>query len=160
MSEARKISTCLWFDRDGEHAANFYVSLFANSRVTKVSRYGEGAPLPAGTAMMTTFELGGVPYMALNGGPMFALSEAVSIVAQCDDQAEIDRLWSALTADGGRESRCGWLKDRFGLSWQIVPRRLGELMAGGDRAASGRVFAAMMKMAKFDIATLDAAAAG
>ena len=160
MTTSSRISTCLWFDRQGEEAANFYVSLIPNSRVTGVSRYGKGAPLPEGVAMMTTFELDGVRYMALNGGPMFSLSEAVSIVVQCADQPEIDRLWSALTADGGKESRCGWLKDRFGVSWQIIPTRLSELMTAGDGAAKGRVMGAVMSMRKFDIAALEKAAAG
>jgi predicted 3-demethylubiquinone-9 3-methyltransferase (glyoxalase superfamily) len=160
MARTQAITTCLWFDRDGENAAKFYVSLFANSRIKAVSRYGKGAPLPEGTALMTVFELDGVEIMALNGGPVFKLSEAASLVVRCDTQAEIDRLWAALTADGGKESRCGWLKDRFGLSWQIVPSRLDELMSSGDAAAKQRVFAAVMGMVKFDIARLEAAAEG
>ena len=157
MTTRKRVSTCLWFDRQAEEAVTFYTSLLPNSRITSLSRYGEGAPLPAGTALTVNFELDGTEYMALNGGPVFTLNEAVSIVVSCDDQAEIDRLWSALTSDGGRESRCGWLKDRFGLSWQIVPKRLGELMSSDNSAGKGRVFGAFMKMSKFDIAALEAA---
>ena len=157
MTTRKRVSTCLWFDRQAEEAVTFYTSLLPNSRITALSRYGEGAPLPAGTALTVLFELDGTEYMALNGGPVFTLSEAVSIVVSCEDQAEIDRLWSALTADGGRESRCGWLKDRFGLSWQIVPKRLGEMMSSDNNAGKGRIFAAFMKMSKLDIAELEAA---
>ena len=157
MSDTPKVSTCLWFDRDAEAAANFYVSLLPNSRVVQLSRYGENMPLPAGTVLTAVIDLAGARYMFLNGGPVFQQSEAASIVVQCDDQEEIDRLWSALTADGGRESRCGWLKDRFGVSWQIVPARLGELMTGPN---AGRVAAAFMKMSKFEIAALEKASAG
>ncbi len=124
MSAAQKVSTCLWFDREAEDAARFYVSLLPWSRITTVSRYGKGAPMPEGTALMVVFELAGTEYMAINGGPMFTHSEAASIVVKCDTQAEIDALWSALTADGGKAQQCFWLKDRYGLSWQIVPARL------------------------------------
>ena len=160
MANTQRVTTCLWFDRQAEEAVTFYVSLIPNSRITSLSRYGEGAPLPAGTAMSVSFELDGANYMALNGGPMFALSEAVSLVVSCGDQAEVDRLWSALTSEGGKESRCCWLKDRFGLSWQIVPSRLREMMSGSDGAAKGRAFGALMQMGKPDIARLEAAFAG
>jgi predicted 3-demethylubiquinone-9 3-methyltransferase (glyoxalase superfamily) len=155
-----KLHTCLWFDRNGEEAANFYVSLIPNSRITGLSRYGEGAPMPAGTALIVTFELDGAQYMALNGGSTFQQSEAVSLMVYCDDQAEVDRLWSALTADGGKESACGWLKDRFGVSWQITPRRLMEMMTSSDEVRKARAFAEMMTMRKLDIARLEAAWAG
>lgn len=160
MTIKQRTVTCLWFDTQGEAAATFYVSLFPNSRITTVSRYGKGSPLPEGTALVVNFELDGIAYMALNGGPVFQLSEAASIVAYCGDQSEIDRLWTALTADGGRESRCGWLRDRFGLSWQIVPARLAEMMSDPDPARKGRVFARLMSMGKIDLPGLEAAFTG
>lgn len=155
MAVGSRISTCLWFNDDGEEAANFYVSLFPNSRVVSVTRYGEGAPMPKGTAMLTRFELDGVPFGALNGGPMFQQSEAASIVVTCADQKEIDRLWSTLTAQGGKPSQCGWLKDRFGVSWQIIPALLGPLLEEGDEAKIGRAMAAIMPMSKIDIAGIE-----
>ncbi len=157
MASVQKVSTCLWFDTQGEDAAKFYVSLLPHSRITGLSRYGKGTRMPEGTAMMVTFELAGTPFMALNGGPHFKLTEACSLVVQCDGQAEIDRLWDVLLSDGGKEQQCGWLKDRFGLSWQIVPSALSSLMQGPDREASGRVMAALMKMVKLDVAALEAA---
>jgi predicted 3-demethylubiquinone-9 3-methyltransferase (glyoxalase superfamily) len=160
MSTVQKVSTCFWFDKDGEDAAKFYVSLLPNSRITAVSRYGEGAPLPEGTALTVTFALGGTEFMALNGGPHFQHSEAASLMVQCDDQAEIDRLWNALLADGGKEQQCGWLKDRFGMSWQIVPAKLRTLMQGGDADRTGRVMAALMQMVKLDLPALEAAYRG
>jgi predicted 3-demethylubiquinone-9 3-methyltransferase (glyoxalase superfamily) len=160
MSGGPKVSTCLWFDRDGEDAAKLYTSLIPGSAITHVSRYGEGSAMPAGTAMMVVFNLAGTPYMALNGGPMFTKSEACSIVVTCDTQQEIDHLWSSLTANGGHESRCFWLKDRYGLSWQIVPGKLGEWMTSPDKAAASRVFAVMMAAVKPDIAALEAAFKG
>ncbi len=159
MASAQKVSSCLWFDTQAEEAAEFYVSLIPNSRVTGVSRYGRDAPMPEGTALMVTFELDGTKFMGLNGGPLFKFSEATSMVVQCDSQAEIDRLWSALL-DGGKEQQCGWLKDRYGLSWQIVPAALGSLMQGPDPEASRRVMAALMGMVKLDIAQLEAAYEG
>lgn len=160
MAKPQRISTCIWMDNRGEDAAKFYVSLFPNSRIVHVNRYGPGQPLPEGTAMLTRFELDGVSFATLNGGPMFPLSEAVSLVVTCDTQAELDRLWNALIADGGAESRCGWCKDRFGLSWQIIPSQLGDWMSSGDAQAVGRVFGAVMPMHKIDIATLEAAYRG
>jgi predicted 3-demethylubiquinone-9 3-methyltransferase (glyoxalase superfamily) len=157
MSLIQKVSTCFWFDKDGEDAAKFYVSLLPNSRITAVSRYGKGAPLPEGTALTVTFELAGTEFMALNGGPHFKLTEAASLVVQCDGQAEIDRLWSALLADGGKEQQCGWLKDRYGMSWQIVPARLRDMMQAGEPERMARVMAAVMKMVKLDLAPLEAA---
>lgn len=157
MSKIGQVSTCLWFDRNGEEAVNFYVSLIPNSRITGLSHYGEGAPLPAGTVLIVTFELNGTPYMALNGGPMYQQSEAASLMVHCEDQAEIDRLWAALTADGGNPIQCGWLKDRFGVSWQIVPTRLMHMMTSDGGPRKARAFAAMMTMVKLDLARLEAA---
>jgi predicted 3-demethylubiquinone-9 3-methyltransferase (glyoxalase superfamily) len=154
-----KISTCLWFDTQAEEAARFYVSLFAHARVTDLSRYGPGQRMPAGLALVVNLEIEGARFMLLNGGPIFPQSEAASICVSCDTQAEIDRLWPALTAEGGKESMCGWLKDRFGVSWQITPAILGPLMSG-DPARAARVMAAFMQMRKFDIAALHAAAQG
>ena len=133
-----KIAPCLWFDGQAEEAADFYVSLFPGSAITAISRYGAGGPFPAGTALMVEFSLAGQRVQALNGGPGFAFSEAISLLVDCNESEEVDRLWAALTADGGKEGRCGWLKDRFGLSWQIVPSGLGALMSqpgpGPDRS--------------------------
>lgn len=155
-----KVSTCLWYDNKAEEAANFYVSLIPDSRVTAVTRYGEAGPMPKGTALTVVFQLAGVEYMGLNGGPIFPQSEAASIVVQCDTQDEIDSLWTALTADGGKESQCGWLKDRFGVSWQIVPSRIGEWMTDPDKDAAGRAFGAIMQMGKIDLATVEKAFRG
>ncbi|HBK90553.1 MAG TPA: hypothetical protein DDZ68_02650 [Parvularcula sp.] len=154
MTITQRISTCLWYDRDGEDAARFYVSLFPNSKIISVNRYGEGQMLPAGVAMLTRFSLDGTEFAALNGGPHYKLTEAASLVALCEDQKEIDRLWDALTANGGRESQCGWLKDRFGLSWQIIPEGIDKMMRDPENGA--RVFAAIMPMRKIDIAKLKA----
>jgi predicted 3-demethylubiquinone-9 3-methyltransferase (glyoxalase superfamily) len=160
MPKPHRISTCLWFDREGEEAANFYTSLIDNSHVTAVSRYGKGAPLPEGTALLVEFTLDGTSFQAVNGGPHFKLTEAASISVRCDTQAEIDRLWTRLMANGGAESRCGWLKDRFGLSWQIVPSQMSAWMTDKDPARVARVTAAFMPMNKLDIATLEAAYRG
>ena len=149
------ITPCLWFDTDGEEAANFYTSLFPNSTIQNVSRYGEGGPRAAGTVMTVSFELDGLEFLALNGGPNYTFSEAVSFMVSCADQDEVDRYWEALS-EGGEEGPCGWLKDRFGLSWQIVPQDWDAIFSTDpDRAA--RVFAAMMTMRKLDIAALEAA---
>ncbi|MBN6051898.1 VOC family protein [Nonomuraea sp. RK-328] len=156
----QKITTYLWFDNQAEEAAEFYTSLFADSRVVDVVRYGEGGPGPAGTAMMVTFELAGQRFLALNGGPEFHFTEAVSLYVDCESQEEVDDLWARLTADGGEESRCGWLKDRYGLSWQIVPKRLAELMTQPDPAAAQRVAVALQGMSKIDVAELEKAATG
>jgi predicted 3-demethylubiquinone-9 3-methyltransferase (glyoxalase superfamily) len=160
MPTKQKVSTCLWFDTEAEEAAKFYVSLFDNSRITAVSRYGKGMPMPEGTVLTVVFELAGTEYMALNGGPLFKFSEASSMVVQCDTQAEIDRLWEALIAGGGHAQQCGWLKDRYGLPWQIVPARLREMMQDPDRARFDRLMAAIMGMVKLDIAKLEAAYRG
>ena len=150
----QRVKTCLWFDTQAEEAAIFYTSLFGDSQITAVSRQ------PDGQALMVEFELSGVAYQALNGGPVFQLSEACSLSVACDTQAEIDRLWSTLIAGGGEESQCGWLKDRFGLSWQIVPSGLGTMMTDPDPERVGRVAAAFMAMKKFDLAVLEAAYRG
>ena len=156
-----KITPFLWFDDQAEDAANLYVSVFPNSRITNVSRYAREAPGGAAGGVMTvTFELDGQKVIALNAGPMFKLSEAFSFMIDCDGQDEVDHYWNALTADGGEESRCGWLKDRFGLSWQVTPRQLVEMTTSPDREAAGRAFQAMMDMNKIDIAAMRAAFEG
>jgi predicted 3-demethylubiquinone-9 3-methyltransferase (glyoxalase superfamily) len=155
-----KISTWLWFDTEGEEAAEFYCSLFPNSRITGVQRYGEAGPRPAGTAMVVTFQLDGRPFAALNGGPQFHFTEAVSLMVECEDQEEVDHYWNAFVADGGSESDCGWCKDRFGFSWQVVPRRLQELLGDPDPERAQRAMAAMLQMKKIDVAALEAAADG
>lgn len=156
----QKITTYLWFDNDAEEAINFYTSIFNNSRIVNVSRYPEGGPGPAGTMMSATFELEGQQFMALNGGPHFKFNEAISLFVDCTSQEEVDTLWNRLLEGGGQESRCGWLKDRFGLSWQIVPRQLGELMGDPDPAKAQRVMQAMLQMQKIDIAGLQRAYEG
>jgi predicted 3-demethylubiquinone-9 3-methyltransferase (glyoxalase superfamily) len=155
-----RIAPFLWFDSEAEAAANLYVSLFPNSRITSVSRYGEAGPGPAGSAMTVSFELDGLKVTALNGGPVYKLSPAFSMSVECADQAEVDRYWDGLLADGGRPSQCGWLTDRFGLSWQIVPTALPRLLQDPDKAKAQRVMMAMLKMIKLDVAALEAAAAG
>lgn len=155
MTTSAKVRTCLWFDGRGEEAAELYVSLLPDSRIESVFR-----PDPDGPALTVEFTLAGAPYMILNGGPHYKLSPAASISVATDDQAETDRLWAALTAEGGEESRCAWLTDRFGVSWQIVPRRLMQLLSAEDRAAAGRAQEAMLGMSKIDIAALEAAFAG
>ena len=153
----KSITPFLWFDNQAEEAAQFYVSLFPNSRITHVSRYTEAGPGPKGTAMVVAFELMGHRFSALNGGAVYKLNEAFSLLVECTEQEEIDRLWEALGADGSYNV-CGWLKDRFGLAWQINYAGLPDLMTG-DAGKSGRVFAAMMKMKKIDVrALIDAAA--
>jgi predicted 3-demethylubiquinone-9 3-methyltransferase (glyoxalase superfamily) len=154
----RAITPFLWFDHEAEEAANFYVSLFGNSRITHLSRYGEHGPGPKGTVMVIGFELEGRRFTALNGGPHYKLSAAFSLLVDCTEQADIDRLWTAL-GDGGSYNVCGWLTDRFGLSWQINYAGLPDLMTG-DPAKAGRVMGAMMKMQKVDIKALQAAAGG
>ncbi|HST02169.1 MAG TPA: VOC family protein [Usitatibacter sp.] len=154
-----KITPFLWFDKEAEEAAGFYVSVFPNSKVTAVSRYGEAGPGPKGTVMTVAFELDGKQFTALNGGPLFKFNESVSFVVNCKDQAEVDRYWETLGA-GGEYSQCGWLKDRYGLSWQIVPDALMRFLGEPDEAKKDRVMKAMLKMRKFDIAALEAAAKG
>lgn len=156
-----KITNCLWFDTQAEEAAKVYVSVFPNSKIGQISRYPESVPGDrAGQVLTVEFELDGVRFTGLNGGPMFTHSEAISFQIDCQDQAEVDHYWDALLAGGGTENQCGWLKDRFGVSWQVIPVQLAALMTGPDKAAVGRVGDALMKMAKLDIATLEAAAAG
>lgn len=152
-----KVTPFLWFDGQAEQAASFYVSLFANSKIGSVTRYGEAGPGAAGSAMTVSFELDGLPVTALNGGPNYKFTEAFSFSVSCDDQAEVDRLWSALT-DGGEEGPCGWLKDRWGLSWQVVPKALPELLGGADRNRAHRAMQAMLQMKKLDVAKLREAA--
>jgi predicted 3-demethylubiquinone-9 3-methyltransferase (glyoxalase superfamily) len=152
-----RITPCLWFDTEGEEAATFYVSLFKNSRITEVSRYGEAGPRPAGTVMVVSFELDGQPFTALNGGPEFTFSEAISFQIDCQSQEEVDYYWDGLTA-GGEEGPCGWLKDRYGVSWQVVPSALITLLQDPDPGRSQRAMAAMLTMKKIDIAALHAAA--
>ena len=162
---AQKINTYLWFNDQAEEAANLYVDLFkrrpggqaAESKVTNGARYGEAGPGEPGTAMTVNFELEGQEFIALNGGPQFSFTEAISLFVHCDSQEEVDHFWNALTAGGGEESQCGWLKDRFGLSWQIVPKALGRWMASGDGARSQRVMDALMQMHKLDIDRLQRA---
>ena len=154
----QKITPCLWFDTEGEDAAKFYTSIFPNSKIVEVARYGSAGPRPEGTVMTVVFELDGQRLMALNGGPNFTFNEAISLMVDCDGQEEVDRYWDALT-DGGEPGPCGWLKDRYGLSWQIVPKILNELIADPDREKSQRVMAAMLKMGKIEIAELEEAAA-
>jgi predicted 3-demethylubiquinone-9 3-methyltransferase (glyoxalase superfamily) len=153
----QKLTPCLWFDTDGEEAARFYTSVFPNSRIVDVARYGEAGPRPAGTVMTVTFELDGQRFVALNGGPEFTFSEAVSFQVSCETQDEVDHYWTALS-DGGEEGPCGWLKDRFGLSWQIVPTALPRLLQDPDREKAQRVMAAMLQMRKIQIDELERAA--
>lgn len=156
----QKITPMLWFDKEAEDAANLYVSVFKNSKINKVARYPEGTPGLAGSVMTVSFTLDGEDFTALNAGPHFKFSEAVSFVISCDDQAEVDYFWDKLISGGGQPSQCGWLKDRFGLSWQVTPKRLIELGSDPDVAKAGRVMGAMMQMTKIDIAALERAAAG
>ncbi len=153
------ITPFLWFDTEAEAAANFYVSLFPNSQVRSVSHYGEAGPREAGSVMTVEFDLDGRRFVALNGGPEFTFTEAVSFVVNCEGQSEVDELWEKL-GDGGEHGPCGWLKDRYGLSWQIVPTRLPELLRDSDGEAAQRVMAAMMQMGKIEIEPLERAAAG
>jgi predicted 3-demethylubiquinone-9 3-methyltransferase (glyoxalase superfamily) len=149
----QKITPFLWFDHQAEEAAGFYASIFPNSKIVKVARYGEGAPRPAGSAMTVEFQLDAQTFVALNGGPHFKFSEAISFVVNCQTQEEVDHYWEKLSA-GGAEVQCGWLKDKFGLSWQIVPTALSQLLSGPDSEKSRRVMKALMTMKKLDIAAL------
>jgi predicted 3-demethylubiquinone-9 3-methyltransferase (glyoxalase superfamily) len=160
----QKISPCLWFDGKAEEAAKFYVSIFPNSRIVHTSHYGEVGKeqhrQKPGTVMTVAFELEGQSFLGLNGGPMFKLTEAVSFIIYCETQAEVDHYWNALTADGGQPSQCGWLKDKFGLSWQVTPTKLLDMVTSDDKAKSGRAMGAMMQMSKIDIAKIEAAYEG
>lgn len=152
-----RITPTLWFDTQGEEAATFYVSVFPNSKITNVTHYGDAGPRPAGTVMTVEFELDGQPYLALNGGPQFTFNEALSLTIDCADQEEVDHYWTKLS-EGGEEGPCGWLKDQFGLSWQVVPAALDELVSDPDPARAQRAMAAMLGMHKIDVAALYAAA--
>ena len=157
---AHKITPFLWFENQAEQAANFYCSIFQNSKVGNIVRYGDAGPGPKGTVMIMTFQLAGQEFTALNGGPRFKFTEAISFVVNCETQQEIDYFWEKLTADGGQESMCGWLKDKFGLSWQIVPTHLPQLMQSGDAKKSERVMQAILQMKKLDLAKLKQAYEG
>ena len=153
QTEMQKISHCLWFDGRAEEAAEFYVSLFKDSRIVHTARYPEGSPGAAGSVMTVEFVLNGERFMALNGGPQYTFTPAISFVANCDTQEEIDELWEKLS-QGGEEVQCGWVTDRFGVSWQVVPTALGEMMSSTDKVAAQRAFSAMLAMTKLDIAVL------
>jgi predicted 3-demethylubiquinone-9 3-methyltransferase (glyoxalase superfamily) len=154
----QKITPFLWFDTQAEEAAKFYVSIFPKSKVLKMARYGEAGPGPKGSVMTVEFELAGQRMIALNGGPHFKFTEAISLSVDCKDQKEVDHYWNKLSR-GGQESMCGWLKDKYGLSWQVNPRILGELISSPDAKKAKRVMEAMLRMKKIDIAALKAAAA-
>src|SRR6266404_507330 len=156
----QKITPFLWYDDKAEEAANFYVSIFKNSKVVSVARYGEAGPGPKGSAMTVAFELDGQKFVALNGGPHFKFTEAVSFVVNCTSQEEVDYFWEQLLEGGGKESQCGWLKDKYGLSWQVTPTILPELLQNKDPEKANRVMQAMLKMVKIDIETLKRAAEG
>ena len=160
MTPLQKITTFLWFDGQAEEAAHFYVSVFENARVVDPVRTPEERAAGSDPPLIVTFELEGQRFMALNGGPQFQFTEAVSLYVSCEDQAEVDRLWEALAADGGSPSRCGWLKDRYGLSWQVIPEELPELMTDPDPEKAARVRQALLGMGKIDLAALRAAHAG
>ena len=159
MTVRQKITPFLWYDTQAEEAANHYISIFKNGRILDVSRYSEAGPGQAGRVMVVKFELAGQHFIALNGGPHFKFTEAISMAVDCHSQEEVDDLWTKLS-EGGAPSQCGWLKDKYGLSWQIVPSRLPELLQSPDRASASRVMAAMMKMTKINIAELEKAAKG
>jgi predicted 3-demethylubiquinone-9 3-methyltransferase (glyoxalase superfamily) len=153
-----EITPCLWFDTDGEDAAELYTSIFPNSKIVNVAYYGEAGPRPAGTVMTVDFELDGQPFLALNGGPEFTFNEAISFQVSCETQEQVDHFWSKLS-EGGEQGPCGWLKDKFGVSWQIVPTALPRLLGDPDREKSQRVMAAMLQMKKIEIGELERAAA-
>jgi predicted 3-demethylubiquinone-9 3-methyltransferase (glyoxalase superfamily) len=155
----QKITPFLWFDDNAKEAVNFYTSVFKNSKVGDISRYGDAGPGPKGSVMVITFELDGQQFMALNGGPRFKFTEAISLVVNCKDQKEVDEYWDKLS-EGGQKVQCGWLKDKFGLSWQVVPTILGELMQDKDSAKRERVMKAMLQMVKLDVDALKRAAEG
>ena len=156
----QKITPCLWFDTEAEEAAEYYVSLFGDAKVLDVTYYGDAGPRPAGSVLTVEFELDGRPYVALNGGPEFPFTEAVSFQVSCEDQEEVDRLWARLLEDGGTEGPCGWIKDRFGLSWQVIPIAMTRLLSDPDPARAQRAMAAMLQMTKLDVSALEKAADG
>jgi predicted 3-demethylubiquinone-9 3-methyltransferase (glyoxalase superfamily) len=155
----QKITPCLWFDTEGEDAAKLYTSIFPNSKIKSIARYGSAGPRPEGTVMTVDFELDGQEFVALNGGPDFTFNEAVSFQVYCESQDEVDSYWSKLS-EGGEEGPCGWLKDRYGLSWQIIPTALPRLLGDSDQEKAQRVMAAMLNMRKIEIDELERAAAG
>lgn len=150
----QKLAPCLWFDSEAEEAARYYTQIFPNSRILQTTYYGEGGHKPAGTVLTVTFEILGMEYMALNGGPNFPFTEAVSFIVYCDNQEEIDRYWNRLTAEGGAPVQCGWLKDRYGLSWQIAPSNLATLISSEHPQKAQAVMRALMSMVKLDLAAL------
>ncbi len=160
----QKITPCLWFDNRAEEAVNFYASVFKNVKIGKTTRYTEESAqvsgMPVGAVLTVEFDIDGQSFMALNGGPIFKFTEAISFMIDCKDQAEVDYYWNKLTSGGGEESQCGWLKDKFGLSWQVVPTQMSEYMRGDDEVGSKRAMAAMLEMKKLDIATLKKAYEG
>lgn len=156
----QKITTFLTFDNQAEEAAKLYLSVFESGKIVSSMRYGDAGPGPKGSVLSVTFELFGQTFIALNGGPSFSFSQGISLFVSCDTQAEIDRYWTKLTANGGKEVMCGWLVDRFGVSWQIVPKVLGDMIGDKDAAKAGRAMQAMMTMKKLDIAALEKAYAG
>ncbi|HTS25867.1 MAG TPA: VOC family protein [Bryobacteraceae bacterium] len=153
----QKITPFLWFDHQAEEAMNFYVSVFKNSKVVSVTRNGDSGPGPKGTLFVGAFEIEGQEFQVLNGGPLFQFTEAISFFVKCESQEEIDDLWQKFTDGGGKPDRCGWLKDKYGVSWQIIPTVLGKLLHGPDAEGSKRALAAMMQMIKLDIAALQKA---
>jgi len=156
----QKISPCLWFDRNAEDAVRFYTSVFKDSKVVNILRCGDAGPWLKGTVLMIQFQLAGQDFQALNGGPQFKFTEAISLSVDCESQAEVDELWAKLTVDGGQPSQCSWLKDKFGVSWQIVPRALPQLLNDPNPEKAKRAMQAMMQMGKIDIAKLKQAAEG
>lgn len=160
MAEFQKIKTFLWYDKEAEEAANYYIAAFKNSKINHIERLGEIGPKESGSVTIVEFTLAGQQFVAMNAGPTFKFNNAISMFVLCEDQAEVDRLWTHLLAGGGKEQACGWLNDKFGLSWQIVPKRHMEMMYDPDKARRDRVIAAMMQMVKFDIAALEKAYAG
>jgi predicted 3-demethylubiquinone-9 3-methyltransferase (glyoxalase superfamily) len=154
MAIKQRITNCLWFDGQAEEAANFYVAIFKNSKTTAVSRYGEAGPGPKGSVMTVAFELDGQTFVGLNGGPTFKFTEAISMIVNCDTQAEVDFYWEKLTEGGGKPGQCGWLKDKFGVSWQIVPTALIEMATSKELEKSQRMMRVLMRMTKLDIAAL------
>jgi predicted 3-demethylubiquinone-9 3-methyltransferase (glyoxalase superfamily) len=155
---AQKITPMLWFNDNAEQAVNFYTSLFPNSKILSIERYGEAGPGPEGSVMTASFQIAGQQFVALNGGPHFKFTEAISWVIYCDSQEEVDHYWETLTANGGEESQCGWLKDKYGLSWQVTPRLLIQLIQDPDKQKANRVFQAMLTMKKIEIPKLIEAA--
>jgi len=156
----QKITPFLWFDNQAEEAVNFYTGIFGNSKILDIARYGEAGPGPAGSVMTVSFQIEGQNFVALNGGPVYNFTPAISFVVNCKTQEEVDWLWERLTAEGGKPVQCGWLIDKYGISWQIVPTRLVELLSDPDQEKISRVMQAMLKMIKIDIAALETAYAG